>query len=143
MQGMRKLYPDAAVYIFLSDDAEDLVAKQDGDLYALMERRDIGIPHFNYMKFSCDIMEFSTSAKPFCIDYLFKRHLGATVVYMDSDIYPLSRFDELEELIENGANIVLAPHIDLRTEGGQRRYIAWLLENQVNFEEWGALYFGP
>ena len=48
------------------------------------------------------ITEFNTALKPFAFLYLFDRHPGETVLYLDPDILVLSRFAELLDLVSDG-----------------------------------------
>lgn len=80
-------------------------------------------PKWQEMAFKYDVMEFSTSIKPFCFDKLFEKY--ENVVYIDPDIFV---FDNLQIIFEklNQYSIILTPHfceieIDHKTANGYDR----------------------
>ena len=89
-------------YIFLSDrsDAENL-----SDVVLLDEE---WIPDWEVMAFKYNVIEFSTSIKPFCINYLFDKGYEE-VMYLDPDIYVCNGLNVVfRELVDY--SVVLTPH---------------------------------
>lgn len=71
----------------------------------------LGIPNFDEMRRRYNITELNTAIKPFVFSYLFDSQPNQPVVYLDPDIFIVSPLDELNQLIEAGADCVLTPHI--------------------------------
>ena len=65
-------------------------------------------PDWESMAFKYNVIEFSTSVKPFYFDYLFKKGYEK-VVYLDPDIYVVDKLDVVFEAL-NDKSIVLTPH---------------------------------
>ena len=57
------------------------------------------------------VTELNTAIKPFVFMALFDRYPGEAVLYLDPDMHVTSRFDELFELVNGGAECVLTPSI--------------------------------
>lgn len=84
--------------------------------YPVVSMEEIGIPHLEAMKTRYNITELNTSLKPFAFLYLFTRHPGEKVVYLDPDIYVASAMTELSDALDAGADCVLTPHISEPSE---------------------------
>jgi hypothetical protein len=96
-------------YVALCDDLDGLDV---GSLpFEVISLSDLGIPDLQEMIKKYSITELNTSIKPFAFLYLFDRHPGETVVYLDPDILVTSPLAELKQVIDEGANCVLTPHI--------------------------------
>ncbi|ACA18350.1 hypothetical protein M446_3985 [Methylobacterium sp. 4-46] len=100
---------DATFYLLLCD-REDSV---DAGMYdfEIIYIDQLGVPNLENMKQNYNITELNTSLKPFMFLYLFDRHPGSRVVYLDPDIMVLSPLDELRSCLDEGAACVLTPHI--------------------------------
>lgn len=109
LSSVKEHHPDATVYAVLCDK-EDGIDKASLN-YPLIMMQDLGIPSLDRMVEKYNITELNTSLKPFAFLYLFDKHPGETVVYLDPDILVTSRFAELEAFFEAGADCVLTPHI--------------------------------
>lgn len=95
-------FNDTDFVIFLSDKAD---AEQ---LPEVVELSDEWIPGWESMAFKYNVIEFSTSIKPFCIQYLFDKGYQK-VVYLDPDIYVCNNLNGLFMDLED-YSIVLTPH---------------------------------
>lgn len=73
--------------------------------------QDLGIPSLDEMQQQYSISELNTAVKPFVFLWLFDRHPGEVVVYLDPDILAVSPFEELRACVDGGADCVLTPHI--------------------------------
>jgi hypothetical protein len=93
---------DIVFFIFLSD------ASDDNQVDSLVLLDDSWIPEWRKMAFKYDVIEFSTSIKPFCFRKLFNDGYDI-VVYLDPDIYVLKPLTSLWQDLEQ-KSIVLTPH---------------------------------
>jgi len=100
---------DIDYFIFLVDETEGLI-NCDNERYNIIETRSLGIEGFLNMAFRYDVIEFSTSLKPFIIARLFKQGYDK-VIYLDPDISVYNSlstvFDELDKY-----SMVITPHIN-------------------------------
>jgi SAM-dependent methyltransferase len=106
---LAKIYPESAFYAALCDEHGDF--DEPSIPYPIIDMQALGISRLEDMKYHYNITELNTSIKPFVFSYLFDRHPGEVVVYLDPDIIAFNRFTELETLVQEGANCVLTPHI--------------------------------
>lgn len=101
---------DITFYIFLSDLASDEIPTDD-----VIQLDEQWIPNWKEMAFKYNVIEFSTSIKPFCFNRLFNDGYEK-VIYLDPDIYVT---DSLETIFNalNEKSIVLSPHYcNIQTE---------------------------
>lgn len=98
------LNPNCDFYIFLSDDSKEL--KDVESNFVLLD--DNWIPRWKQMAFKYNVIEFSTSIKPFCFKKLFSQGYEK-VIYLDPDIYVTNPLDEIYNYLEE-KSIVLTPH---------------------------------
>ncbi len=111
-QSMRCFYPGMRMFLVLVD--EPVGDCSCGDVTVIPVRK-LGIPGLDGMINRYTNTELCVSLKPHAM-----RHVLATgfdgVIYLDNDIYALSPFAELEEIVNAGKGIVLTPHLN-RCEG--------------------------
>jgi hypothetical protein len=107
-------------FIFLADEATDDLLTQYPCIRPLNKE---WCPKWQEMAFKYDVMEFSTSIKPFCFATLFKTY--ENVIYLDPDIFV---FDNLGTIYEqlNHYSIILTPHfcemeLDYKSANGYDR----------------------
>lgn len=93
---------DLDFYIFLSDLPNDQIPE---DVIPLDES---WIKRWREMAFKYNVIEFSTSIKPFCFNRLFDEKYDL-VIYLDPDIYVTNSLNEIFGYLEN-KSIVLSPH---------------------------------
>ena len=94
--------PEVNFYIFLSDDVED------EELPEVVLLDDNWIPQWKKMAFKYNVIEFSTSIKPFCINYLFNKGYDI-VLYIDPDVYVYKSLNDIFRILES-KSIMLTPH---------------------------------
>jgi len=96
--------PKIDFFIFLSDlaDVDELSSL---DLILLDQN---WIPEWKSMAFKYNVIEFSTSIKPFCFNKLFKEDYEK-VIYLDPDIYVTSNLNYIYNYLDT-KSIVLTPH---------------------------------
>lgn len=118
MQSVRNTNPDYLRYLVLVDKkhSEDVNC---GDLFEIIEADKLGIDSFDDMAIRYDVMELNTAVKPFAIEWLFKNTGASSVMYLDPDICVYRRLNELETLLNNGASVVVTPHLTQPLEDGK------------------------
>jgi SAM-dependent methyltransferase len=79
--------------------------------FPLIGLGDLGDDRIYEMAERYNITEFCTAIKPWVFRTLYARNPGATVSYIDPDILAMSPFDEVFARIDEGANLVLTPHV--------------------------------
>ncbi|MFT3737375.1 MAG: hypothetical protein QM786_01320 [Breznakibacter sp.] len=100
---VQKHNPDTDFFIFLADENTN----QFGDLNVI-ELNESWIPNWKSMAFKYNVIEFSTSIKPFCFDKLFKNGYEK-VIYLDPDVYVTDNLYFIFENLDKYA-IVITPH---------------------------------
>jgi SAM-dependent methyltransferase len=130
-ESLRQFYPDLKFYLVLCDDDSgfDYLSLQ----YPVIKISDLGIRPIDDMKARYNITELNTSLKPFAFDYIFSNHPGETVVYLDPDIFVVSRLVELEQAFREGAECVLTPHICEPAEFAEMNDLKFLTYGIYNF----------
>lgn len=111
--------PEAAenFVLFLADEPESPAAIPELPFRVVLSR-DLDIPTFWDMALRYSIMEFNTAIKPSCFQYLFAQDGYDSAVYLDPDIYVLRPLKHVKDALEDGANIVLTPHITAPLDDG-------------------------
>lgn len=110
MGSLRDSNPDYDRYFFLADKRKDQ-DPEDETLFKTVEACSIGIDNFDDLAFRYDIMEFNTAIKPFAIEWLFNNSTYSNVIYLDPDIFVYRKLSELDKILDNGASVVVTPHI--------------------------------
>ncbi|WP_431243070.1 hypothetical protein ACQ9BO_26120 [Flavobacterium sp. P21] len=122
-QSFKTFNPDCDFFIFLSDDSKD-VKEEENNLILL---DDSWIPKWKQMAFKYNVIEFSTSIKPFCFKKLFAQEYEK-VIYLDPDIYVTHSLDEIYHSL-NEKSIILTPHYcNIQTE-----YTGSITEEEILF----------
>jgi SAM-dependent methyltransferase len=96
-------------YVALCDELEDF--DNLSFPFQIIHLSDLGIPSLEIMKGTYNIIEFNTAIKPFVFGYLFEKHPGSEVIYLDPDIFIISEMTELKQALAAGADCVLTPHL--------------------------------
>jgi hypothetical protein len=102
-------HPGMTFYCILCDRPDNFDIS--GFKFEIVELDRLGIPKLEEMQQRYNIAELNTSIKPFGFSYLFDRHPGSPIVYFDSDIFIISRMEELLRILDDGADCVVTPHI--------------------------------
>jgi len=98
-----KYNKDIDFYLFISDLND---AKEVPDFVENLS--ETWIPNWKQMAFKYNVIEFSTSIKPFCFKKLFSEGYNQ-IIYLDPDIYVTSSLDEIFNMLYE-KSIVLSPH---------------------------------
>lgn len=107
--GLRRHHPGICFHVALCDETDGV--DLDALPFEVLPLRELGIPRLAEMVERYNITELNTAIKPFAFLALFERHPGAAVAYFDPDILVVSRLEELEALLRDGADCVLTPHL--------------------------------
>ena len=106
----QKHNPDYHFVIGLVDGFNDEVNYDDFAPAEIIDVSTIDIPEFEDMQRRYDVVEFSTSIKPFYFLHFFRTSNPADlVIYIDPDIMIFDSFKRIEAEIEN-STILLTPH---------------------------------
>ena len=109
-QSLEAAYGKVDFYTFLADRNDVSIVEKIFDL-KIIPAESLNIPNFLDMAFKYSIMEFNTSLKPFCFEFLFDTKGYDHVIYLDSDIYVLRPLEHVTAALEDGNACVLTPHI--------------------------------
>ena len=106
----RKHNPDYHFVIGLVDGLNDEVNYDDFAPTEILDVSTIDIPKFEDMHQQYDIVEFSTSVKPFYFLHFLRAPISAEmVIYLDPDTMVFDSFEKIESEIKNNS-ILLTPH---------------------------------
>lgn len=114
-KSIKQFEPNIDFYIFLADEPNDSITQKN-----IIYLNNDWIPNYINMAFKYDVIEFSTSIKPFCFNYLNKLNYEK-IIYFDPDILI---FDSLHYIFEklNNFDIVLTPHVCEILKDGNHLY---------------------
>ena len=118
MESIAQVHPEYSRFLCLADRVDGYFDPKQ-ELFQLVQADQIGIPFFYDMTLRYDIMEFNTAVKPFMFLWLFENTDLDAIIYLDPDIHVYSRFDLLEEKLEQESSVVLTPHITSPLEDGK------------------------
>lgn len=97
------------VHVLLVDRVEGYFDPEK-EKFILTEIEQLDIDDLPSFCFKYNVTELNTAAKPFFIDYLFRKYLYKKVIYFDPDILVMNSLDELFNILDE-YNVVLTPHI--------------------------------
>lgn len=100
-ESLKLTNPGLNLHIYVSDTSDGV---ENEDLCFLS---DSWIPGWRKMAFKYNVIEFSTSIKPFIINHLFKSY--DKVVFLDPDTYVTHSLDAIFESLEN-KDVMITPH---------------------------------
>lgn len=110
MDSLRKTNPTWDRYFVLVDEINEKIWKEN-NVFTKLHFSELGINNYRKMTFVYDVLELNTAVKPFAINYLLNEKGYERVIYLDPDIYVYKKMDEVEHAFNDGANIILTPHI--------------------------------
>jgi hypothetical protein len=114
--------PENDFYIFLADK----ICEENIEIKNLIEADSSIIKNIEQMSFQYNIIEFSTSIKPFCFQYLLNKY--SKVIYLDPDIYITSSLNRVYENLEN-YDVIITPHYNYMEE----KYTGSVSEEEILF----------
>jgi glycosyltransferase involved in cell wall biosynthesis len=78
--------------------------------FETIDVQDIGIPDLEDFLAQYTVLEANTAVKPYVLDYLFETYGFERLVYLDPDIWVMSRLDAVWQALDR-SSIVLTPHL--------------------------------
>lgn len=118
LNSVAKMHPEFKLFLCLVDEIDDCF-KPDEELFSIVKADELGIPSFRDMALRYDVMELNTAVKPFMFRWMFNNLNIGAAIYLDPDIRLYSRLDHLIDELNQGASIVLTPHIHRPLEDGK------------------------
>ncbi|RYE22909.1 MAG: glycosyl transferase [Sphingobacteriaceae bacterium] len=110
IQGWFQYHPDTIGYVILVDELNTLVDYSIVSPATVVEVDKIGIANLADLVEKFNITELNTTIKPDAFFYLFEKHRGSKIIYLDPDIMVTGPFDEVFNALEKD-EFVLTPHI--------------------------------
>lgn len=104
-------YNKGEVFVLLVDRVDGYF-KPENEKFKLIELEELRdfIPEFDKFCFQYTILELNTAAKPYFLEYLFKKYGMKKLAYFDPDILVTNKLDELNGLLDK-YSMVLTPHL--------------------------------
>ncbi len=107
---IRPHYPDSRFFVVLCDRVDGMFEPAQ-EPFEFIYLEDLKLPNLPEMANRYNITEFNTAVKPFAFLRLMEDFKFASVVYLDPDLFFVDRMHEIDQLLANGAEAVLTPHI--------------------------------
>jgi glycosyltransferase involved in cell wall biosynthesis len=102
-------HPDVRRFVLIVDRPLSAAVSRD-EPFETIDVADIGIPEVEDLLAQYTVLEANTAVKPYVLKYLFETHGFDRLVYLDPDIWVMSRLDAVWEALER-RSIVLTPHL--------------------------------
>lgn len=112
------VHPEYKLFLCLADRVDGYFDPAE-EPFTIVEAERLEISNFGDFALRYDIMEFNTAVKPFMFRWIFDNTDLDSIIYLDPDIHVYSRFDRLETMLNDGASVVLTPHITEPLEDGK------------------------
>ncbi|MFT8675231.1 MAG: hypothetical protein ABF791_05125 [Acetobacter sp.] len=109
-ESLKQHNPDVIFHVGLCDEVGDFDVLTHP--FEIIQISELGISRWEEMVGRYDITELNTSLKPFLFLLLFSRYPGQPIFYIDPDILAFAPFREISNLLDDGANCVLTPHVN-------------------------------
>ncbi len=119
LDSVARHHPDFDCFVILSDEVDGAL-DPGSEKFSVIEPRELAIPELADMALRYNITEFSTAIKPAAFSHLFSKEQFESVIYLDPDIYVVSPMEELVQLLDEGVEAVLTPHICSPVEDGKK-----------------------
>ena len=103
-------YPDARFFVVLCDRVDGLFDPV-REPFEFIYLEELKLPNLADMANRYNITEFNTSVKPFAFLRLMQDFQFDSVVYLDPDLFFVDRMLEIDQLLADGAEAILTPHI--------------------------------
>lgn len=109
MQSVKEHHPEAHRYCVIvdTDPTPAAALKEEFDTLTLAE---LDLPFGDEFMFQYTILELNTAVKPWALQQLLDRG-HSSVFYIDPDIYLYKPLNEVSALLNDGASLVLTPHL--------------------------------
>jgi hypothetical protein len=103
-------HPGGRCFVLIVDDTAGFVNPAE-EPFELVTFDRLNIPGVKVLAMKYDITEFSTSVKPYLLEYLFREHQLEKLLYLDPDILVTASLDALFGELDSG-DMILTPHLD-------------------------------
>lgn len=110
MASVAQAHPRWRRVVILCDELEDAFDPSD-EPFELILATELGIGEFEEIAFRYSILELSTAIKPSAFRRLFQGGGCDRIIYLDPDIFVYRPLAEVEQLLDQGALMVLTPHL--------------------------------
>jgi len=118
MESLSANHPEWDRHVLLVDRCDELAAVG-GGLFETTLVENLPLPNMRAFLFRYDILELNTAVKPSMFAHLRERGYQR-VIYLDPDILVVDRLVELEKLLDDGAAVVVTPHLTAPLDDGFR-----------------------
>lgn len=108
-ESFRRHNPDTPFFVFIADRPQPLQHVL-GETKIIVVDGSV-VPDYERMAACYSIMEFNTSVKPHCFEFLFDKHGFEQLCYIDPDIFVTASLSEIFRILAEGDDCVLTPHI--------------------------------
>lgn len=109
LQSAKLAHPDCSVYCVIVDT--DLTeASKFSSSFNTISLGDLALPGGKSFLFQYTVLELNTAVKPWAIEYLLDKGYE-NVIYIDPDIYVYRPLNEVVDLLRQGSDIVVTPHL--------------------------------
>ena len=103
-------YPNAKFYVVLCDRVDGMIDPTK-EPFEFIYLEDLDLPNLDEMAARYNITEFNTSVKPFAFLRLMKKFHYESVAYLDPDLFFVDKMVELDQMLQDGAEAILTPHL--------------------------------
>ena len=103
-------YPNAIIYVVICDRNYKFLDTGNAHI-KFISLEELNLPNFDQFAFRYDILEFCTAIKPYVFKWIFEKRHHKSAIYLDTDIYLISRLTEVEKKLKENVSAVLTPHL--------------------------------
>ncbi len=109
-ESVQRTNPGTPVYVLLTDRVENRFDPVNEPYHLITLEELDNIPDAPHFFFKYDPIELNTAAKPYFLEYLFRKFGIEKICYFDPDIMVFTKLDNLWKLLDTHS-IVVTPHI--------------------------------
>jgi hypothetical protein len=110
IKSLKEVMPESKIIVCLIEkEIPQIILQEDINIDEIVLAKDLGFVNFNKMIFKYNQYEAACACKGILLKYVYDNYSEEIIVYLDSDIQVLSRFNEIPKVLES-YSIVLTPH---------------------------------
>ena len=109
-QSFLEHHPDGRCFVLFIDEIDSKFDASE-ECFSVVELGELDIPRIKNLAMKYNITEFSTSVKPFFLNYLLRQYELESLLYLDPDILVTDSLLPLVSCLDD-ADIILTPHLD-------------------------------
>ncbi|GAB4487479.1 MAG: hypothetical protein OHK006_16700 [Thermodesulfovibrionales bacterium] len=109
-RSFRRHHPDIDFFVLLVDRIDGCFDPESEEFSLVRLDQLDNLPDRQELCFRYNVIELSTAAKPFLLEYLFRAYTLDRLLYIDPDIYVLRPLDAVYRMLDDH-EIVLTPHV--------------------------------